>query len=341
MATCLRQRVRAASITPRRWLAASQRPIITKAPHPLSCDATLTRPLDLDWGPARMPKSLGARREFSSASVVRRWAILAYCVLAFGFLWIPFGMVTWGSGQNAEAWSSALAVLGPYGPLVAAVIVRALGREGFRDARLGTRAVPVHVWGAAVTLPLFWNATQDAMSVGLGFATVSWTDVPRGLYRVPINLVGGLFIFIGEEFGWRSYLLERLKPLGRRTAVTVSALIWSVWHVPLVVVPNGYYGAQADPIAALLALASFALLGMIFGWLYLEGGSVWPCVLMHSWNNLITMKLLTEAWTQLAPLTLRQQAAMALIPIGLVCICLAVGLWTRRYQRRCGRRTAC
>lgn len=99
-----------------------------------------------------------------------------------------------------------------------------------------------------------------------------------GLYRVPINFLGGLAIFIKEEFGWRSYLLEKLRPLGRRNAFMLSGSIWSVWHALLLVVPSAIYGRQLDLPGAGLTLLVFVLMGFIFGWLYVESNSVWPCV---------------------------------------------------------------
>lgn len=63
-------------------------------------------------------------------------------------------------------------------------------------------------------------------------------------------------------------------------------------------------------------------MGFIFGWLYLESRSLWPCVLMHSYNNLISFKLLREAWTVKVEPTLMQNALLAIAPILVVWIVL-------------------
>ena len=54
------------------------------------------------------------------------------------------------------------------------------------------------------------------------------------------------------------------------------------------------------------------------GWLYVESNSVWPCVLMYSFSNLISLKLFTEAWVVKVEPTLMQDTLMAIGPMLLV-----------------------
>ncbi len=251
--------------------------------------------------------------------------VTIYCVLAFALFWIPFFGVTLAARGDNEpgAWSPIFGILGPYSPLIAALVVRlVIAKEGFRDAHLGIRSTRWYFWLLAVLLPFFWNAVQDGLQIALGFATMDWTKLTSGLYRVPINLFGGLIIFIGEEFGWRSYLLEKIRPLGRWNALLVSGAIWSLWHAPVLVIPSGIYTRQLDLPGAGLTLLVFILMGFIFGWLYFESKSVWPCVLMHSYNNLIGLKLFREAWTVETEPTLLQNALFAMGPVLLVWIVL-------------------
>lgn len=258
--------------------------------------------------------------------------IIIYCILAYVLFWLPFFGVTL-AGNDPGVWRTVFGIMGPYSPLIAAVLTRTLvAREGFRDAHLGVRGVVWRYWGFALLLPFFWNGVQDVLHFVLGFAALNWTKVPTGLYRVPINLFGGLIIFIGEEFGWRSYLLQKLLPLSRWNALLLSGAIWSLWHAPLVIIPNTStpYRVQMSLAGSLLALLIFVLNGFIFGWLYIESKSVWPCVLMHSYNNLISFKLLREAWTVSAEPTLLQNTLMAIGPIVLVWLIL---YWKGSFRR--------
>jgi len=63
-------------------------------------------------------------------------------------------------------------------------------------------------------------------------------------------------------------LLEKLRPLGRLRAVTISGVVWPLWHAPLAIIPNRYYGAELALLGTVTALLIFVLLGFIFGWLY-------------------------------------------------------------------------
>lgn len=39
---------------------------------------------------------------------------------------------------------------------------------------------------------------------------------------------------LGEEIGWRGFLLPRLEPLGQWKAILVSGIIWGIWHAPVI-----------------------------------------------------------------------------------------------------------
>ena len=266
--------------------------------------------------------------------------VVVYCVLAYALLWIPFfGATLAREGGNASnVWQRILGVMGPYSPLLAAVLTRTvIAREGFHDARLGVRATRWHFWLIALLLPFLWNGVQDALQLLFGFAEMDWAKMGSGLYRVPINLFGGLAIFIGEEFGWRSYLLEKLRPLGRWNSFLLSGAIWSLWHAPLLIVPSSIYARQLDLPGAGVALLVFVLMWFIFGWPYVESNSVWPCVLMHSFNNLISLKLFHEAWSVKTEPTLLQNTLMAAGPIAVVWLVL---YWRRSFGKENGRPAA-
>jgi len=45
---------------------------------------------------------------------------------------------------------------------------------------------------------------------------------------------------LGEEIGWRGYLLPKLMPLGKPRAYLLLGVIWSAWHWPLIVIGFDY-----------------------------------------------------------------------------------------------------
>jgi len=250
-------------------------------------------------------------------------AVITFCILAYALLWIPFFLFLYArkNDRSPELWKKVFSIIGPFSPLLAAVLVRTLiSKEGFGNAQLGLAGVPWWYWILAIALPLFWNGVQDALYLRLGFAEIQWPTIPRRLYLVPLNLFGAIPIFLGEEFGWRSFLLQKLIPLGRWEALLISGLIWALWHAPLVFLPNPFYSERPDVRGSMLGSTIFVLFGFIFGWMYLESGSVWTAVLMHAYNNQIGLKLFN--WKiKVEPSTL-QQTSMAILPVLLVWIVL-------------------
>lgn len=101
-------------------------------------------------------------------------------------------------------------------------------------------------------------------------------------------LIAALFLniipAIGEEIGWRGWLLPKLLRFGPWSAILLSGLIWGLWHAPVILLGHNYPGTPGW--LALIAMVGFStIMGGIFGWLRLRGGSVWPAALAHSSLN--------------------------------------------------------
>lgn len=60
--------------------------------------------------------------------------------------------------------------------------------------------------------------------------------------------VNGLFGF-GEEYGWRGFLMDELRPLGGVKANLLTGVLWGLWHAPLIVM--GFNFAPYDLIGPL------------------------------------------------------------------------------------------
>ncbi len=126
-------------------------------------------------------------------------------------------------------------------------------------------------------------------------ATASSYDLARrpifGTFGVgvPLLLTVGMIATItwalGEELGWRGFLLPRLVScLGFTRGCLVSGLIWAVWHYPDLL--WGDYNAGTNPRFA-TACFTLMVIAMAFplGWLRLRTRSVWPCALLHASHN--------------------------------------------------------
>ncbi|WP_343071787.1 CPBP family intramembrane glutamic endopeptidase [Brevibacterium renqingii] len=105
-----------------------------------------------------------------------------------------------------------------------------------------------------------------------------------------VGSLSNVFVTIGEEFGWRGWLLTSLRPLGTWPALLTVGVLWGLWHAPLILLG---YNFDRPGISGLgLMVAGCVMLGILFGWLRLRTGSVWPAVFAHAALNGSTTMLL-------------------------------------------------
>lgn len=240
------------------------------------------------------PRAPRARRERSSG------ALLAYVALAFALSWawwVPLA-VTGRTVRAGQGWPTHL--IGLTGPALAAVLVTGVsdGRAGL--VTLGRRAIR---WRVGLRWWLLVAATFALGGLGLlaglleGGEPASLRELGRysgapSAARVPLLLVVAAYVIviggIGEEFGWRGFLAERLlRRCGRLRTATVVWVVWAAWHAPLFWVVESYRGFAVPTVAGWLV-------GLWFGsyfltWLYeSSGGSVLIVALWHTAYNLAT-----------------------------------------------------
>lgn len=103
-----------------------------------------------------------------------------------------------------------------------------------------------------------------------------------------------------EELGWRGVAQPEMEMrLGRpATAMSVGA-IWSLWHLPLFVLPGvGQYGTNFGVFA--IGLVGGAL---ILAWLYARTQSILLCILFHAgWNAIAALGLAIPSGRHLSAL---------------------------------------
>ncbi len=97
-------------------------------------------------------------------------------------------------------------------------------------------------------------------------------------------------IFLGEEAGWRAFMMPRLLQITRKYAFIIGGVIWSVWHWPIIAMGHNYPGY---PIIGNLLFILFCIpTGYILYFFYKKSGSVFVPALMHGVLNKATMTML-------------------------------------------------
>jgi membrane protease YdiL (CAAX protease family) len=149
--------------------------------------------------------------------------------------------------------------------------------------------------GRGLLIGVLGPAAIIALSVGVAaaFGVVQFPGLPPGFGRAVLNvtltIVVFAVVFLGEEIGWRGYLLFRVAELtsGRRAAVITGAF-HAIFHLPLLLLTTTYQNEGKRWIVVPMVIVTLTLAGVWYGWLRLWSGSIWPVSLSHSaFNNLM------------------------------------------------------
>ena len=155
-----------------------------------------------------------------------------------------------------------------------------LGRAGFR------------AWPAAIALPfvLVAGAYGTALVIGAGElkdfnladATPSWA------IDLVLSLLIGTVIIVGEEIGWRGYLLPRFQQLtNKKRAAVVTGFFHGCFHLPLILLATTYDTGGSKWVAAPVAVAVITAGGVFYAWVWDRAGTVWPVAIAHNVVNTV------------------------------------------------------
>jgi uncharacterized protein len=216
---------------------------------------------------------------------LRRHDVVVFMLVALILTWVVWVPRAMGFqvGVVGELWT--------WIPAVAALACAAVlyGRAGVRD--LGRRLLLWRVswwWYPVVLLgPLVFALMVAGIAVLFGEA---WDAVrPPALSLSIPALVLTLLVLVltdgvGEELGWRGYLLPRLLIRYRAVAASlILGLYWWLWHLPLVWTE----GSVLEDQPLWLLLADLMAKSLIFTYVFLgTQGSVLIAILLHASTNL-------------------------------------------------------
>src|SRR5262245_49006357 len=191
------------------------------------------------------------------------------------------------------------------------------------------------VYGFAWTTGLM--TFPDPAAVDTIAADFGWRQLPRSVVvagyatlTMTLGMLPAVTAALGEEIGWRGYLVPRLASQFSFTSTAmITGGIWALWHSPMVLVTDYYRGGHVWYSFACFATLLLAA-SVIATWLRLKSGSIWPAVILHAANNLFVQDVMRPLagngrWSQYAI-----DQFGGLLP--LFAIGIAIYIWLRRAE---------
>jgi membrane protease YdiL (CAAX protease family) len=229
-----------------------------------------------------------------------RRAILVYLLVTWAASSLFYFLIIKSAGSNAASGAYTTGLM--WCPAIGALLTcKYLGRPiaslGWQwgQTRYQVLSYLIPLGYSAFTYSIAWltgiaalnpKQTAGAFSGFFGLGPLS-RPFGIGLYFLVVATIGVIqncATTLGEEIGWRGFLVPELAKRFSFTATAVlSGVIWALWHVPIIIfagynVGTGWYG---------LAVVSANMIGLCFvlTWLRLKSGSLWTGVILHASNN--------------------------------------------------------
>ncbi|MFQ7272810.1 CPBP family intramembrane metalloprotease [Blautia producta] len=117
---------------------------------------------------------------------------------------------------------------------------------------------------------------------------------PMEIEQILIMAILGLFLSmitaIGEEIGWRGFLLTELRAtLSYKKINFAIGIIWYLYHMPLIIFSNYNNGNKFS--SALCFFVMVMAMTTIANTLCMEANSMWPSIVLHSSHNLFVQSI--------------------------------------------------
>ena len=124
----------------------------------------------------------------------------------------------------------------------------------------------------------------------LGVSSASYI-LETGLVAITLAPAINMFFALGEEAGWRGYMMPRLKErFGLLNGRLLGGVVWGVWHWPLMLLVGYEYGTNylGAPVLGLVVwcVVCFAL-NTLLDLLYEKTGCIWVPAIAHGAFNAI------------------------------------------------------
>lgn len=194
--------------------------------------------------------------------------------------------------------ANALAALGMFAPAIASILTRVITKEGFGNMYLAlnfkgnVKYYLASVWVKLIEGVVCLIVIPMVFINGISFAEIFATQDMSARLANYIWIIGlTLVLFmpgLGEELGWRGYLMPKLvKLIGKPGAVVVGGIIWGLWHFPITLLGHNFgVDYPGYPWLGILMMCILCILmNPLLMLLTEKTKSIYPASFCHMMNN--------------------------------------------------------
>src|SRR5262245_56204617 len=220
---------------------------------------------------------------------------VVFFLLAYLRSWLPWLLGLYLSSEPAFArYAAFVNFMGLFGPLGAtSLLVLTSGnvalQTDLKDRLLELKRIRPLLAAFAVAMPLAVILLSIAISLWFGESHDQF-QLAGGRNLVPLIILALILAPIFEETGWHGYGVDSLRARnGMMEASLQFAVLWCLWHAPLVLVPGTYQYGLANLGNKIYIANSFCSIipeAIIPNWSYYRHDrSVLASILLHAMLN--------------------------------------------------------
>ena len=232
-----------------------------------------------------------------------------FLVIVFTISWLLVAIIPLSGNKYTSQISLVILSILMLIPALSSILTRIITKEGFKNMYLKPRfkknikyyliayfMTNVFIILGAVAFFIIFPKTLDLNlttfseslknnGITIDAKTIFIAQLAQGILIGPII---NIIFTLGEELGWRGYLLQKLsKEYSVQKSIIISGIIWGIWHAPVIAMGHNYgTGYIGAPWLGIFAMIVFCIvLGSYLSYLVIKTQSVIPCAIAHSAIN--------------------------------------------------------
>ena len=250
-------------------------------------------------------KAMKVKNLYSAKQARKR--IITYILIAFGLTFTVYALIA--ADKTEGGGLGDLGALLQWAPAIGAFATLLIYQRNIRGLGFGLGKGRYLALSYFLPLGVLVATYAVIYLLGLGsFEIGTLLDEPASvtgisnpilllLFIIGLGGTAGLllpaFLGLGEEIGWRGFLVPELAKIRSFTGVALlSGAIWVAYHYPLVFIFGAERVGTPIPFQLLVLTIQGLALGTILAWIRLKSGSLWTAVIFHAVLNTFGQGLL-------------------------------------------------